>query len=309
MPSNTTHFETVERLGGDGAHGAYPAILPTHQERRSTMKNLVQVAGIIDAEEAKLLSAEGVDWLGFPLRLPSGKDDISPSTPTPGWKARMVARIWRRPAASWPRPAAHSTKSRPRKRRGKSASQEDFVFYSNRIIRQLLETGMNLLPFQPRQVTTPIGASYDGLELAVKLCGVSVIRAGESMEPELRAMYPGLRMGKILIQRDKQTKLPDLLYSHLPPDIGERHVLLLEPMLATGGSALVAIDVLLKAGVPEEHIIFVNLLAAPVGLQRLLDAHPKLRVVTASVEQELTDQAYMIPGIGDFGDRYFGTAR
>jgi uracil phosphoribosyltransferase len=192
--------------------------------------------------------------------------------------------------------------------RNKDARQEDFVFYSDRIIRQLLETGMGLLPYRPLQVQTPIGATYDGLELAVKLCGVSVIRAGESMEPELRAMHPGLRMGKILIQRDKKTKLPNLLYSHLPPDIAERHVLLLEPMLATGGSALVAVEVLLKAGVPEENIIFINLLGAPVGVKRLLKAHPKLRIVTSSVERDLTDQAFMIPGIGDFGDRYFGTA-
>lgn len=193
--------------------------------------------------------------------------------------------------------------------RDKHARQEDFVFYSDRIIRQLLETAMNLLPHRERQVDTPIGAQYDGLELAVKLCGVSVIRAGESMEPELRALYPGLRMGKILIQRDKATKLPHLLYSHLPPDIAEHHVFLLEPMLATGGSALTAVDVLLRAGVPEQNIIFINLLAAPVGVERLLESHPKLRVVTSSVERELTEQAYMVPGIGDFGDRYFGTAR
>ena len=193
--------------------------------------------------------------------------------------------------------------------RDKDASQEDFVFYSNRIIRKLLEEGMNLLPFRQRQVTTPIGETYEGLELAVKLCGVSVIRAGESMEPELRSIFPGLRMGKILIQRDKQTKMPDLLYSHLPPDISERHVLLLEPMLATGGSALAAVQVLLDAGVAEENILFINLLAAPVGVKRLLDAHPALRIVTSSVEKELTEHAYMIPGIGDFGDRYFGTAR
>lgn len=192
--------------------------------------------------------------------------------------------------------------------RDKHASQDDFVFYSNRIIRKLLEEGMNLLPFRPRQVTTPIGETYQGLELAVKVCGVSVIRAGESMESELRSIFPDLRMGKILVQRDKQTKLPSLLYSHLPPDIGERHVLLLEPMLATGGSALAAVQVLLDAGVKEANIVFINLLAAPTGLKRLLDAHPALRVVTSSVEQALTDQAYMIPGIGDFGDRYFGTA-
>ena len=191
--------------------------------------------------------------------------------------------------------------------RDRNAAQEDFVFYSNRLIRRLLETGLELLPFEPRAVTTPVGAVYDGLKLAATLCAVPVIRAGESMEGELRAMMPGLKVGKILIQRDRKSKLPKLFYSHLPDDIGDRHVFLLEPMLATGGSALAAIRVLLEAGVPERNIIFINLLASPVGLERVTTAHPDLRIVTSSVEAELNEHAFMVPGIGDFGDRYFGT--
>ncbi len=191
--------------------------------------------------------------------------------------------------------------------RNKHASREDFILYSRRIIRLLLEAGMDLLPFDKHEITTPVGETYHGLKLASKLCAVTVIRAGESMEAELREVHPGIRIGKILIQRDKETKLPRLYYSNLPDDIAQRHVLLLEPMLATGGSALTAIKVLLDAGVPEENIIFINFLTAPEGIDIFCRAHPKVKIVTSSIEDRLNENAFMIPGIGDFGDRYFGT--
>lgn len=192
--------------------------------------------------------------------------------------------------------------------RDRYASREDFVRYSRRIIRLLLEAGMDLLPFDKHEVTTPVGETYHGLRMATELCAVPVIRAGESMETELREMYPGIPVGKILIQRDKETKLPHLYYSHLPRDVAERHVLLLEPMLATGGSALTAMKVLLDAGVREENIVFVNFLSSPAGTRTLCQAHPKLRIVTSSIENGMNQNALMIPGIGDFGDRYFAAA-
>lgn len=191
--------------------------------------------------------------------------------------------------------------------RDRSASSQDFVFYSRRIIRLLLEAALDVLPFEKREVTTPVGEVYHGLGFTSKLCAVPVIRAGESMEAEVREVLPGLRIGKILIQRDKVTKLPQLFYSHLPQDIADRHVLLLEPMLATGGSALTAIRVLLEAGVREENIVFVNFLAAPEGIEAVTRAHPAVKIVTTSIEERLNEHAYMVPGIGDFGDRYFGT--
>jgi uracil phosphoribosyltransferase len=127
------------------------------------------------------------------------------------------------------------------------------------------------------------------------------------MESELRVMWPGIRMGKILIQRDKVTKLPRLYYSALPEDIGRRHVLLLDPMLATGGTARAAIEVLTDHGVPEENIVFVNVLSAPEGIRAVREHHPAVRMVTSAIEERLNENAYMQPGIGDFGDRYYGT--
>lgn len=191
--------------------------------------------------------------------------------------------------------------------RDRHASREDFVGNASKIIRQLLDAGLELLPFEPYDVQTPVRSTFHGLRIAAQVCGVSIARAGESMEAELRAISPAMRIGKILIQRDKVTKLPHLYYSALPADIAHRHVLLLDPMLATGGTALAAIQVLLDKGVPEEHIVFVNLLSAPEGIRAVRERHPSIRMVTSSVEEGLNEHAYMLPGIGDFGDRYFGT--
>ncbi|MFC4586538.1 uracil phosphoribosyltransferase [Sphaerisporangium corydalis] len=193
--------------------------------------------------------------------------------------------------------------------RDRTARREDLVFHSRRIMRLLIETGLDLLPYEKAEVETPVGSTYDGLRLTSKICGVSIIRAGDSMETELRTIIPSVRIGKILIQRDKVTKLPQLYYSHLPADIAERHVLLLDPMLATGGTALAAIQLLLDKGVREEHIVFINLLTVPEGIAVLHDRFPNVKLVTSAVDRQLNENAYMIPGIGDFGDRFFGTDR
>ena len=191
--------------------------------------------------------------------------------------------------------------------RDRDCAREDFVFYTERIIRLLVEAGLGLLPFEPHDVTTPVGATYRGLRFAEGLVGVPIIRAGESMEAGLRAVVRGARIGKILIQRDKVTKLPKLYYSNLPRDIASRHVLLLDPMLATGGTANAAIQVLLDQGVLEENIVFVTVITVPAGIEAVCSKYPRVRIVTSAIEERLDDNAYMLPGIGDFGDRFFGT--
>lgn len=191
--------------------------------------------------------------------------------------------------------------------RDRHADRDLFVRTAGRIIHQLVEASLELLPFEPYDVQTPVGRTYHGLRIGSQLCGVSIARAGESMEAGLRAVTPGVRIGKILIQRDTVTKLPRLYYAKLPADIARRHVLLLDPMLATGGTALAAIQILLDNGVPEDHIVFVNLLAAPEGIAAVRERYPRVPLVTSSIEERLNENAYMLPGIGDFGDRYFGT--
>jgi uracil phosphoribosyltransferase len=193
--------------------------------------------------------------------------------------------------------------------RDRTVRREDFVFYAGRINRMLIERGLDLLPFEPWDVQTPVGRTYDGLRFASDICGVSIARAGDSMEAALRAVCRSIRIGKILIQRDKVTKLPRLYYAALPEDIARRHVLLLDPMLATGGTALAAIQVLLDSGVAEERIVFVNLITVPEGITAVCRRYPRVRIVTSAIDERLNEDAYMIPGIGDFGDRFFGTDR
>eukprot|EP00658_Telonema_sp_P-2_P032232 TRINITY_DN2391_c0_g1_i1.p1 TRINITY_DN2391_c0_g1~~TRINITY_DN2391_c0_g1_i1.p1 ORF type:complete len:165 (-),score=55.96 TRINITY_DN2391_c0_g1_i1:457-951(-) len=141
------------------------------------------------------------------------------------------------------------------------------------------------------------------------LCGVSIVRAGESMEQALRDVIKGVRIGKILIQRQEDTeeKAAQLYYSKLPNDIKDRQVMLLDPMLASGGSAICAVKVLIDAGCPEEQITFVNLVSCPEGLANLAKAYPKIKIVTSFVDPILNKDKWIIPGLGDFGDRFYGT--
>lgn len=189
--------------------------------------------------------------------------------------------------------------------RDKNTARADFIFYSNRIIRLLVEEGLNHLPVVAHTVTTPVGKDYTGVKFQGKICGVSIMRAGESMEQGLRECCRSVRIGKILIQRDEDTFKPKLFYEKLPTDIAERWVLLLDPMFATGGSAMMAIDVLKAKGVSENRILFLNLIASPEGLGKFAEKFSSVRVVTAFIDQGLNEKNYIVPGLGDFGDRFY----
>ncbi|KAG6816912.1 hypothetical protein H0H87_001865 [Tephrocybe sp. NHM501043] len=155
--------------------------------------------------------------------------------------------------------------------RDKDTPRGDFLFYSDRIIRLLVEEGLNHLPVVSRTVETPT---------------------------------------------DEETALPKLFYSKFPSDIASRYVLLLDPMLgtiiylyrvqsfellaATGGSAMKAVEVLMEHGVPEERIIFINLIASPEGLITFCGRYPQLKVITGWIDEGLNEKAYIIPGLGDF---------
>lgn len=196
--------------------------------------------------------------------------------------------------------------------RNKNTSMTDFVFYADRLIRIIVEEGLSYLPTARCDIVTPTGDRYEGIEPAAQICGVSIMRAGESMEQALRDTCRGIKIGKLLIQRNEESedKKPDerFNYAKLPRDIKDRWVLLLDPMLATGGSAAKAIGRLIKDfGVLEERIIFLNVVACPEGIKCLSTNFPKVRIVTSAVDSGLNEARYILPGLGDFGDRYFGT--
>ncbi|KAH7827386.1 Uracil phosporibosyltransferase [Monocercomonoides exilis] len=192
--------------------------------------------------------------------------------------------------------------------RDRTTQRSDFVFYSDRLFRILMEEGLAYLPFSKKAIITPTEVPVDGLEFGTKLCGVSIIRAGESMENALRQVLPHVRIGKILIQRKEDgSGTCQHFYTKIPKDISHRNVLLLDPMLATGGSAICAIGELLKNGVLEQNILFLNMVAVPEGVKAVLSAYPKIKIVSVALDEGLNEKKYIVPGIGDFGDRYFGT--
>ena len=129
------------------------------------------------------------------------------------------------------------------------------------------------------------------------------------IEPLVNLM-PNISIGKVLIQRDEKTTEPIFYYSKLPTDIKKaKKVFLLDPMLATGGSACKCIEELHKVGVAYENITFINLVSCDKGIQRVLRDHPGVHILTASVDPILDEKSYIVPGLGDYGDRFFASTR
>lgn len=192
----------------------------------------------------------------------------------------------------------------------REAHPSDWVFTADRVSRIMVEFALNQLPIQPHAVVSSVSdQSVQGVRFAGRIVGVSIIRAGEAMETALRSCCRNVRLGKILIQRDESTSLPKFFLAKLPSDIATRHVLLMDPMLATGGTACLAVDKLIEHGVLEANIIFVNIVCSPEGLRNVLTHHPHIQLCTASVAEGLDARNYITKSIGDFGNRYFGTDR
>lgn len=192
--------------------------------------------------------------------------------------------------------------------RNKDTPRDEFVFYSKRLIRLTIEYALSLLPFKEVTVETPQGVTYIGKRCAAdKICGVSILRAGETMEQAVCDVCKDIRIGKILIQTNLNTGEPELYYLRLPKDIKDYLVILMDATVATGAAAMMAIRVLLDHDVPEENILIVSLLMAESGVQTIAYAFPQVRIVTSAVDPEISEKFYVLPGIGNFGDRYFGT--
>ncbi len=155
------------------------------------------------------------------------------------------------------------------------------------------------------RVQTPISEA-DGQVLAgKKVAVISILRAGEGMINGILQLIPAAKVGHIGLYRDPKTLTPTEYYCKLPSDIDQRLVLVIDPMLATGGTANDAIEQIKKRG--AKNIKFMCIVAAPVGLELLQKSHPDVRIYCASLDKKLNDHGYIVPGLGDAGDRMFGT--
>ncbi|MCL2676669.1 MAG: uracil phosphoribosyltransferase [Streptococcaceae bacterium] len=161
------------------------------------------------------------------------------------------------------------------------------------------------LPLEDVQIETPLMTTTQKQLAGKKLAIVPILRAGMGMVDGILKLIPSARVGHIGMYRDEETMQPVEYLVKLPTDIAERRILLVDPMLATGGSAILAIDSLKQRHVT--NIKFVCLVAAPEGVKALQEAHPDVDIFAAALDEKLNQQGYIVPGLGDAGDRLFGT--
>lgn len=161
------------------------------------------------------------------------------------------------------------------------------------------------LPTTTQIIDTPLTEMEAPILKGKKLCLVSILRAGNGLLDGMLDLVPSARVGHIGLYRDPQTLAAVEYYLKLPEGLGERRVIAVDPMLATGNSVSAALDRLKQAG--AKNISFMCLLAAPEGIAALAENHPDVKVFTAAVDERLNDHGYIIPGLGDAGDRMFGT--
>ena len=161
------------------------------------------------------------------------------------------------------------------------------------------------LPLEDTEIETPICKTRSKKLSGKKLAVIPILRAGLGMESGILKLVPSARVGHIGLYRDEETHEPVEYYFKAPKDISKRQIIVIDPMLATGGSASDAIAMLKKRGAKE--IIFMCLVAAPEGVKRLQSIHPDVDIYTAALDEKLNENAYIVPGLGDAGDRIFGT--
>lgn len=161
------------------------------------------------------------------------------------------------------------------------------------------------LALEDVEVETPICKTTCKQVAGKKMVIVPILRAGLGMVEGMLQLVPSAKVGHIGLYRDHDTLQPVEYYNKLPSDIEERDVIVLDPMLATGGSAVAAIDGLKRRGV--KHIKLMDLIAAPEGIEAVQKAHPDVEIFVAAIDEKLNDHGYIVPGLGDAGDRIFGT--
>ncbi len=161
------------------------------------------------------------------------------------------------------------------------------------------------LPTEEVEITTPITTDKFKVLAGRKLAVVPILRAGLGMVDGVLALIPAAKVGHIGLYRDPASLEPVEYYCKLPADISEREVMVLDPMLATGGSAVDAISQIKKRG--AKNIKFLCIIAAPEGIKKLHDAHPDVEIFAAALDKCLNEHGYIVPGLGDAGDRIFGT--
>ena len=189
--------------------------------------------------------------------------------------------------------------------RNKATGTKEFKELVSELATLLCYEATRDLPLEEVEIETPIAVAHTNVLSGRKLALVPILRAGLGMVDGMLTLLPAAKVGHIGLYRNEETLEPVEYYCKLPSDINEREVFVLDPMLATGGSSCDAIAQIKKRG--AKHIKFIGLVAAPQGLKALHEAHPDVDIYVAALDEKLNENGYIVPGLGDAGDRIFGT--
>ncbi len=189
--------------------------------------------------------------------------------------------------------------------RQKDTTNKEFRELVEEITMLMCYESLRDLPLKNVEIETPITKTTQKMIAGKKLAVVPILRAGLGMVNGLLRLVPSAKVGHIGMYRDEETMLPQPYYCKLPPDIEKRLIVVVDPMLATGGSAIDAIAQIKSSG--GTQIKFLCLIAAPEGIRALSEAHPDVQIYCANVDEYLNEKCYIVPGLGDAGDRIFGT--
>ena len=189
--------------------------------------------------------------------------------------------------------------------RSKNTSVKEFRELISEISGLMCYEATRNLPTKEVEVQTPVAMAKCRRLAGKKLAIIPILRAGLGMVDAMVDLIPSAKIGHIGLYRDPETHKPVEYYCKLPEDIGNRQVFVVDPMLATGGSAVAAIDFLKQHGC--QNIVMMNIIGAPEGVEAVRQAHPDVEIYLAALDEKLNDHAYIVPGLGDAGDRIFGT--
>lgn len=189
--------------------------------------------------------------------------------------------------------------------RDKTTGSKEFRELTSEIAMLMCYEATRDLPLKEIEVETPVATAKTKVIAGRKLAFVPILRAGIGMVDGVTTLVPAAKVGHIGLYRDPETLKPKEYYSKLPSDINEREVIVLDPMLATGGSAIAAISIIKKRN--PKCIKFMCIIASPEGMKALEEAHPDVQIYCAAMDKRLNEHGYIVPGLGDAGDRVFGT--
>jgi uracil phosphoribosyltransferase len=189
--------------------------------------------------------------------------------------------------------------------RDKNTSKKEFKELVDEVAMLMAYEITKDFPLKDVEIETPMGKTMSKMVAGKKVALVPILRAGLGMIDGFLKLMPSARVGHIGLYRDHDTLLPVSYYFKVPPHSEDRDFILIDPMLATGGSAIAAADKLKEEGI--KNIKFMCLIAAPEGVKAFCEAHPDIKVYAAGLDEKLNEKGYIIPGLGDAGDRLFGT--